>query len=357
MQKAFFSLAKPVLHRMDPETAHDLTLKGLRTGLMPCAHKADDARLKVTLWGRSFPNPVGLAAGFDKNAAVVAPMMGMGFGFVEAGTVTPKPQEGNPRPRVFRNVNHQAVINRMGFPNEGMAVFRHNIEKFFETRPRPQGVVGINIGMNKGQEDPAADYCLLVRTLGGYADYLTVNISSPNTPGLRNLQARENLLPLLERILGERQKSCAANMPPVLVKLAPDLDDTQLEDVAKSLLESGVDGVILTNTTLSRPEFLPEVFRKEQGGLSGRPLTQKSTDIIRKFYNLTNGKLPIVGAGGISCAQDAYEKIKAGASLVQLYSALVFQGPALVSDILNELPHLLEKDDFSHISHATGKSA
>lgn len=358
MSNMLFNLAKPVLHKMDPETAHGLTLKGLQTGLMPaCSAHNHDARLKVTLWGRSFLNPLGLAAGFDKNAQVIAPMLNMGFGFVEAGTVTPKPQEGNPRPRVFRNVTHQAVINRMGFPNEGLDVFRHNIEKFLESRPRPQGVVGINIGMNKGQEDAAADYCLLVRALGGYADYLTVNISSPNTPGLRNLQARENLLPLLERILNERAKSCASNPPPILVKLAPDLDDAQLQDVSASLLQAGVDGAILTNTTLARPDFLPEDFKAQAGGLSGRPLTQKSTDIIRKFYGLTGGKLPIIGAGGVSCAQDAYEKIKAGASLVQLYSALVFQGPALVSNILKELPLLLEKDDLSHISKAVGQSA
>lgn len=342
---------------MDPETAHGLTLKGLQTGLMPCIKKPDDARLKITLWGRNFPNPLGLAAGFDKNADVIAPMLNLGFGFVEVGTVTPKPQEGNPRPRVFRDVVHQAVINRMGFPNGGLNVFRHNIEKFFESKPRPQGVIGINIGMNKGQEDPASDYCALVRALGHYADYLTVNISSPNTPGLRNLQSRENLMPLLERILNEREKSCATSNPPVLVKLAPDLDDAQLDEVSKSLMESGVDGVILTNTTLTRPDFLPDGFKKEMGGLSGRPLTKKSTDIIAKFYGLTGGKLPIIGAGGVSSAQDAYDKIKAGASLVQLYSALVFQGPALVTNILDELPRLLEKDDYSHISKAIGQAA
>lgn len=353
-----FNLTKPVLHRMDPETAHGLTLKGLQTGLMPsCAHGQNDARLKTTLWGRTFQNPLGLAAGFDKNAQVITPMLNMGFGFVEVGTVTPKPQDGNPRPRVFRDGSHQAVINRMGFPNDGLDVFRRNIENFLKTTPRPQGVVGINIGMNKGQEEPAVDYCMLVHALGNYADYLTINISSPNTPGLRNLQSRENLLPLLESILNERAKSCASNNPPVLVKLAPDLDDTQLEEVADNLLQSGVDGVILTNTTLARPDFLPESFAKETGGLSGKPLTQKSTQIIRKFYALTEGKLPIIGAGGVSSAQDAYEKIKAGASLVQLYSALVFQGPALVTNIVKELPILLEKDDYSHISKAVGQSA
>ncbi len=357
MSKILFNVAKPILHRMDPETAHGLTIKGLKTGLMPRANIPHDDRLHMKLWGRDFINPIGLAAGFDKNADVVAPMLNMGFGFVEMGTVTPKPQDGNPRPRVFRDVPHQAVINRMGFPNGGLDVFRHNIEKFLENKNRPRGVIGINIGMNKGVDDPASDYCLLVRALGGYADYLTVNISSPNTPGLRNLQSRENLLPLLDSILNERAKSCAATNPPILVKLAPDLDDAQLEEVAQSLIESGVDGVILTNTTLSRPDFLPDNFKSEMGGLSGRPLTQKSTQIIAKFYALTNGKLPIIGAGGVSSAQDAYDKIKAGASLVQLYSALVFHGPSLIPNIINGLISLIEKDDYSHISKAIGTSA
>lgn len=356
--KALFSLAKPFLHKMDPEDAHRMTLRALKTGIMPCPPRVDDARLKTVLWGRTFPNPIGLAAGFDKNADVVGPMLKMGFGFVEAGTVTPRPQDGNPRPRVFRDADHEAVINRMGFPNDGMETFRHNIEKFLEGKPRPPGVVGINIGMNKGVEDPAADYCRLVRALGMYADYLTVNISSPNTPGLRNLQARENLLPLLERILGERTKACGADdAPPLLVKIAPDLNDDQLEDVAKSLTEAGVDGVILTNTTLDRPDYLPASFYEQAGGLSGRPLTDKSTEIIRKFYKLTDGKLPIIGAGGVSSAQDAYDKIKAGASLVQLYSALVFHGPDLVPDILTGLIRLMEKDNYTHISKAIGVSA
>jgi dihydroorotate dehydrogenase len=288
---------------------------------------------------------------------VVGPMLKLGFGFVEAGTVTPRPQEGNPRPRVFREVDHQAVINRMGFPNEGLESFRHNIEKFLEAKPRPPGVVGINIGMNKGVEDPAADYCRLVRALGLYADYLTVNISSPNTPGLRNLQAREHLLPLLERILEERAKACGRDdPPPLLVKIAPDLNDDQLADVAKSLMEAKVDGVILTNTTLDRPQYLPASFYEQAGGLSGRPLTDKSTEIIRKFYTLTDGKLPIIGAGGISSAQDAYDKIKAGSTLVQLYSALVFHGPDLIPDIVKGLADLTEKDGYAHISEAIGKS-
>ncbi len=356
MSKMLFQLAKPFLHRMDPENAHRMTLQALKAGVLPCPARVDDARLKVTLWDRSFPNPLGLAAGFDKNAEVVGPMLKIGFGFVEAGTVTPRPQEGNPRPRVFREAEHEAVINRMGFPNEGLETFRHNIERFFESKPKPPGIIGINIGMNKGQPDPAKDYCHLVRSLANYADYLTVNISSPNTPGLRNLQARENLMPLLERILDERAKTCGkTNAPPLLVKLAPDLTDEQLKDVAACLLEAKVDGVILGNTTLDRPDYLPAQFYEQQGGLSGRPLTDKSTGIIQKFYRHTEGKLPIIGAGGISSSEDAYAKIRAGASLVQLYTALVFQGPELVQDILAGLVKLMDRDGFTNISQAVGK--
>lgn len=357
MSRILFKIAKPFLHKMDPENAHQMTLKALKTGVMPCPARVSDPKLKTTLWGRVFPNPLGLAAGFDKNADVVGQMLHMGFGFVEAGTVTPRPQEGNPRPRVFRDADHEAVINRMGFPNGGLDNFRHNIEKFFEAKPRPPGIIGINIGMNKGVEDPAKDYCVLVRALGPYADYLTVNISSPNTPGLRNLQARENLVPLLIRIMDERTKSCGKDAPPLLVKLAPDLTDEQLADVAACLIECKVDGVILGNTTLDRPDYLPANFYEQQGGLSGRPLTDKSTGIIKRFYKHTNGQLPIIGAGGISSAEDAYAKIRAGASLVQLYTALVFQGPDLVGDILNGLVRLLDRDKIDHISKATGLDA
>ena len=237
MSKTLFALTKPFLHKMDPETAHGLTLRALKTGLIPTPPRVEDTRLRTMVWGRSFPNPLGLAAGFDKNADVVGPMLRMGFGFVEAGTVTPRPQDGNARPRVFRDTTNEAVINRMGFPNGGMESFRNNIERFFESRPRPPGIIGINIGMNKGVEDPAKDYCMLVRTLGNYADYLTVNISSPNTPGLRNLQARENLMPLLARIIEERTRACGKDdAPPLLVKLAPDLDDAQMDDVADCLI-------------------------------------------------------------------------------------------------------------------------
>lgn len=350
MSDLLFKLGRPLLHAMDAEDAHRLTIKGLKTGLYPACRQQDDPRLAVTLWGKTFSNPVGLAAGFDKNAEVIAPMLGMGMGFVEVGTVTPKPQIGNPRPRVFRDPNNNAVINRMGFPNDGLAVFKRNVENF---RRKQNGMLGLNIGMNKDQGEPAKDYTLLIREVGALADYMTVNISSPNTPGLRNLQEPEFLQPLLTELIAERNK--LGNKPPLLVKLAPDLSEQQQADIAAALKNTGIDGLILTNTTLDRPDYLSAGFREEKGGLSGTPLTQKSTAIIRTFYKLTGGVLPIIGAGGISSAQDAYDKIRAGASLTQLYSALVYHGPGLIQDIKKGLVELLQKDGFNGVSDAVGK--
>lgn len=348
-----YALARPLLHRIDPETAHRLTLSGLK--MMPArAQDPDDAMLSTTLWGRVFANPVGLAAGFDKNAEVMAPMFSFGFGFVEAGTVTPRPQDGNPRPRVFRSPADQAVINRMGFPNQGMERFRHHFEAFLSGPRRPGGIVGINIGMNKDQTDPASDYRALVRYLGPLADYLTVNISSPNTPGLRDLQKKENLLALLAQIMEERAASCAANMPPLLVKLAPDIDEIQQQDIAEAALQSGIDGLILTNTTLDRPDTLALPFARERGGLSGAPVREKSLRVLRNMYALTGGKMPLIGVGGISDGHDAYDKIKAGASLIQLYTALVFKGPGMVKEIKQTLIRKIKEDGFSHIGQAVG---
>ena len=348
-----YELARPLLHKIDPETVHRLTLKGLKA-LPFCKSARDDATLSVRLWDRTFPNPVGLAAGFDKNAEVITPMLNFGFGFVEVGTVTPKPQEGNPRPRVFRSVTDQAVINRMGFPNEGLAIFRQNFENFLSAKPRPAGVVGLNIGMNKDQTDPAKDYCALVRQLGPLADYLTINISSPNTPGLRDLQKKENLLGLLTLIMEERQKSCGRDLPPLLLKLAPDLQENQQQDIAEAVLQAGIDGVILTNTTLDRPETLAQPFGAERGGLSGAPVRDKSLTVLRNFYALTQGKIPLVGVGGIACGNDAYDKIRAGASLVQLYTALVFKGPGMVKEIKHTLVRRLKEDGFISIGDAVG---
>jgi dihydroorotate dehydrogenase len=352
MTDILFKLGKPFLHALDAETAHTLTIHGLKTGLYPACAPKTDPRLAQNIWGKTFSNPVGLAAGFDKNADVIAPMLKMGFGFVEVGTVTPKPQGGNPRPRVFRDKANKAVINRMGFPNAGLNAFKRNVEVF---RSRKSGMIGLNIGMNKEQTEPAKDYTLLIRELGALADYLTVNISSPNTPGLRNLQEPEFLEPLLSELIAARND--LANKPPLLVKLAPDLTEQQQHDIAAVLLDVGIDGVILGNTTLDRPDYLSANFREQKGGLSGAPLTQKSTTLIRHFYKLTNGKLPIIGVGGISSAQDAYDKIRAGASLVQLYSALVYHGPALINEINKGLVTLMQKDGLDNLSDAIGADA
>jgi len=349
-----YSLARPLIFKMPPEKAHNLTLSIMKSGLLPYCETANDPALEQVLWGLKFPNPVGLSAGFDKNAEVIAASFRMGFGFIEVGTVTPRAQIGNPTPRIFRDEGAEAVINRMGFPNKGMNVFKNNLEKFLGSKNRPVGAIGINIGMNKTTEVPAKDYAALILMLGPMADYITINISSPNTPGLRDLQKREPLLELLSAVTEARKKACGAHLPPLLIKLAPDLDEAAQEELATTLIEGGVDGVILSNTTLDRPEYLPAAFRSEKGGLSGQPLTEKSTAIIHNFYKLTDGKLPIIGVGGISSAAQAYEKIKAGASLVQIYSALVFKGPQIIGEINKGLTDLLKADGYGNIREAIG---
>ena len=352
--RTLYNLARCALFKIDAEKAHNMTLKAMKCGLVPTPERINDSALESTLWGLRFPNPIGLAAGFDKNAEVIGPAFRLGFGFVEAGTVTPKQQDGNPKPRVFRDPPNEAVINRMGFPNGGAEVFKENLEKFLSAKERPNGVVGLNIGMNKTQKNPAKDYCFLVRLLAPMADYITINISSPNTPGLRDLQQREPLMELLQAVMEERAKACRTHTPPLLVKLAPDLESVQLEELAEALIDSKVDGVILGNTTLDRPEYLNAKFRAEKGGLSGQPLTDKSTAIIRNFYTLTKGELPIIGVGGVANGRQAYDKIKAGASLVQLYSGMVYKGPTIAHDINKELLSLLSADGHSSITDAIG---
>ncbi len=352
---ALYNIARPFIFKMEPEKAHKMTLCLMKKGLLPIPAQANDPVLETTLWGHKFPNPIGLAAGFDKNAEVIEPSFKLGFGFVEVGTVTPKPQHGNPKPRIFRDTDNEAVINRMGFPNGGMNEFKANFEKFLSAKSRPSGVVGINIGMNKSQSEPAKDYGILIKMLGPMADYLTVNISSPNTPGLRDLQRREPLLELLGVIKEERKKACGNHPPPILVKLAPDLDSAAQEELAQALLEAQIEGIILTNTTLDRPDYLPKDFAAQKGGLSGKPVRDKSTSAIRNFYRLTKGEIPIIGAGGISSGKDAYEKIKAGASLVQLYSSLVFQGPDVIRYVKLELADLLKNDGYATLSEAVGE--
>jgi dihydroorotate dehydrogenase len=324
-----FPLARPILHALDAETAHDLTIRALKA--MPRGRPpAPDPRLRVEAMGLSFPNPLGLAAGFDKNAEVPDQMLAMGFGFTEIGTVTPLAQAGNPRPRLFRLGEDEAVINRMGFNNEGHAAALRRLE----ARRGGGGIVGVNIGANKESADRIGDYVKGIQAFSHVASYFTVNISSPNTPGLRALQSRAELEQLLARLDAARGGMVAR--PPMLLKIAPDLRSDELEDIAAACGGGAVDGIIVSNTTLSR-QGLRSALAAEQGGLSGKPLLALSTRQLARLFLLTRGSLPLIGAGGVHDAASALLKIRAGASLVQLYSALVYRGPGLVNDILEGL--------------------
>ena len=350
-----FAVVKPFLHALDPENAHKLTIKSMKACLSPKYNTVESEALKVKLWGLDFNNPVGLAAGFDKNAEVITATLNMGFGFTEVGGVTAVPQNGLPRPRIFRDTKNQAIINRMDFPNVGVDEFKSNVKEFRKKHPSPSGKVGIQIVMTSGQTEPEKDYQLLTKKLGNIADYITFNVSCPNTPGLRDLQKRKHLMPLINDIKSARKNYCdREHPPPLLMKLAPDLSEEQQEELAQTAIDSGLDGLVLANTTTTRPDYLDKRFAERLGGLSGKPLTTKSTGLIGNFYKFTKGQIPIIGVGGISSGADAYAKIKAGASLVQLYSALVFQGPALVNQINNDLIALLKQDGFNNISEAVG---
>jgi dihydroorotate dehydrogenase len=340
-----FRLAKPLLHLQDAERAHLLTLQALKA--LPCG-AAVHSGLSTSAFGLNFPSPIGLAAGFDKNAEVPAQMLGLGFGFVEVGTVTPKPQSGNPRPRLFRLSEDEAVINRMGFNNEGHDAVHRRI-----AHRKRNGIVGVNIGANKDAADRIEDYVEGIRRFSDVADYLTVNISSPNTPGLRGLQSRDELAKLLERLNAERVRQ--ARRAPMLLKIAPDLLDDELTDIASCCIGQ-VDGVIVSNTTISRPN-LRSRFAQEAGGLSGKPLFQLSTQTLAKFYLLTKGAMPLIGVGGISSGERAVEKLLAGASLIQIYSALVFQGPALINDIVSALKQEMQRRSIRSMAQLTGKNA
>jgi dihydroorotate dehydrogenase len=321
-----FPLARPLLHALDAETAHGITIRAL-SALPASAPAVAYPGLAVQALGLSFPNPLGLAAGFDKNAEVPDAMLALGFGFTEIGTVTPRPQAGNLRPRLFRLPEDRAVINRMGFNNEGHAAALRRLE----ARRGRGGILGVNIGANKDSDDRIGDYVKGIAAFAHLASYFTVNISSPNTPGLRGLQSRAELEQLLARLNAERARHSAR--PPMLLKIAPDLREDELEDIAAACGGGAVDGIIVSNTTLSR-EGLRSSLAGEQGGLSGLPLLQLSTRQLARMFLLTEGKIPLVGAGGVHDGPSALLKIRAGASLVQLYSALVYQGPGLVSSIL-----------------------
>jgi dihydroorotate dehydrogenase len=339
-----YPLLRPLVFMLDAERAHGLTLAALK--LMPAlSGPAEDRRLSVRVAGLDFPNPVGLAAGFDKNGQVFRQVLELGFGFAEVGTLTPLPQAGNPRPRLFRLAEDRAVINRMGFNNEGLEAARRRLAK----RNRRHGLVGVNIGANKDSGDRIADYAAGVQAMAPLADYLTVNISSPNTPGLRALQDKGALDELLAAVVEARGREG----PPIFLKLAPDLEREEIDDIAAVAIERRVDALIVSNTTISRPR-LQSRHKGEAGGLSGAPLKELALQRLRDFRSATGGQVPLIAAGGIENGVDAYVRIKAGASLVQLYSALVYQGPALARLITGELKGLLARDGFANVAQAIG---
>ncbi len=343
-------LAAGALRVLDPEDAHAAAIGLLRAGLGPRAPRGGQLRLAVTLCGLRLENCVGLAAGFDKNAETPDAMLAAGFGFVECGTVTPLPQAGNPRPRLFRLSEDRAVINRMGFNNAGLDAFAARLA----ARPR-RGVVGANIGANKDSPDRIGDYVTGLARLWGLADYFTVNISSPNTPGLRALQTKEALAELLGR-LGEARAALTdgAGGHPVWLKVAPDLAEDEIEAIVEASLAHGLDAIVVGNTTLSRPETLKSPLKAEAGGLSGAPLTALSNRVLGQFHQAARDRIALIGVGGIASGADAYAKIRAGARAVQLYSAMVYEGPGLAARIRRELDGLLAADGFASVAQAVG---
>jgi dihydroorotate dehydrogenase len=340
----------PLLRGMDAEAAHGLALRALGLGLAGRDAAADDPVLATEVLGLRFHNPIGLAAGFDKDAAAVLPLLRLGFGFVEAGTVTPLPQPGNPRPRLFRLPEDRAVINRMGFNNGGVQAFRARLAAL--SRPLP-GPVGANIGVNKDGAVPERDYPALFEALAPVADYVVVNVSSPNTPGLRDLQGEERLGAILDAV-GAVRAGVGRGAPPLLVKLAPDLADAALEPLVETCAARGVSGLVLTNTTVARPEGLRGRHRAEAGGLSGAPLRNRATDVLRRCFRLARGRLALVGAGGVASGAEALARIRAGASLVQLYTGFALEGPALVPRIKRELAAGLRREGFASVAEAVG---
>ena len=335
-----------VLHRIDPEAAHGLAMLALKTGMAPSAGTLTSERLRCSVAGLSLANPVGLAAGFDKNAEALPGLAKSGFGFVEVGAATPRPQPGNPKPRLFRLTQEQAAINRFGFNNDGMEAIAGRLAH----RPRDM-VLGLNLGANKDSDDRAADFAQVLARCGRDLDFATVNVRSPNTEKLRDLQGKEALSALLAGVLAARDG--LAEPIPVFLKIAPDLDEAGLTDVAEVALASGIDGIIATNTTLSR-EGLSSPFAAQAGGLSGQPLFEKSTRVLARLSQLTEGRLPLIGVGGVGSAEQAYSKIRAGASAVQVYTALVFGGMSLVPEIVRGLDALLERDGFASVAEAVG---
>jgi len=347
-----YTLFWPLLRRLEPERAHKLAILGLRAGIGAFYGRGgNDPILATRLWGLSFTNPIGIAAGFDKHAEVPRQVLGLGCGFVEVGCVTPRPQFGNPKPRLFRLIEDRAVINRLGFNSEGLAPVAKRLEA---QRGRLSGPVGVNLGKNKESQDAAADYAILAEGLANVADFFVINVSSPNTPGLRALQSTAPLREIIQATRAARDRAAKSAKPALLLKIAPDLGIADLKDVVALTQDEALDGLVIGNTTVGRPETLQSKDRTEAGGLSGAPLTELSTKVLREAYAMADGKLTFVGAGGVASGADAYAKIRAGASLVQLYSALVFEGPGLIARITAELAGLLKRDGFSSVADAVG---
>ncbi len=346
MTGTLWNLARRGLFRLDPETAHGLSIQALKTGLMP-AFTHHDPRLVVNVAGLQFGNPVGLAAGYDKNAEVPQALLRLGFGFVEVGTLTPKPQAGNPRPRIFRLVRDEAIINRLGFNNEG---HQRALERLKHVDR--EAMVGVNIGANKDSLDRIADYVAGIQTFASVARYFTINISSPNTPGLRDLQGQENLAALLSAVMQARQEQAitTGRHVPVFLKIAPDLGDEELDDIAAEALSHTLDGLIISNTTLCRHGLREPRLGEQAGGLSGRPLFEKSTVVLAKMRQRIGPKMALIGVGGVHSAQTAASKIRAGADLVQLYSAMIFAGPGLIPEIIKGLSAICDREGLASIA-------
>jgi dihydroorotate dehydrogenase len=350
---ALSGFVRPLLFKLDPETAHELTLRALELGVYPrCAVRKNRA-LEIELWGETFPNPLGIAAGFDKDARVPDAILELGFGFAEIGTTTPLPQPGNPAPRIFRLVPDRAVINRLGFNNQGHAAALRRLM----ARPK-RGIVGVNIGANKESRDRAADYVAGIEAFYDVASYFTVNISSPNTPGLRDLQAPAALAELMDRVMGARAAKVAAGAQrrPIVVKIAPDIAEDDIEPIVVALADRGVDAVAVSNTTLAR-NGLADPAAKEAGGLSGRPLFHRATVMLARVYRASKGKIPLIGIGGIDSPESALAKIEAGATLLQLYTGLIYEGPDLVSRINAHLAKVCAERGVSSIAALTGTRA
>ena len=345
-----FSILRPFLFSLDPETAHDLAIKSLKFNYLPSKmfEVEDEQILNTELLGKNFPNPVGLAAGFDKSAEVYNSLLRFGFGFVEVGTVTPLKQFGNSKPRIFRLEEDGALINRLGFNNDGIEIIKKRIKS-----EKKKGVLGINIGPNKNTKNQKNDFCLGLKNFFDIADYITINISSPNTEGLRDFHDQEKLKDLL-LALNKIKNENKINIP-LLLKISPDIIDNHISEIADVAIKNDISGIILTNTTDSNRDKLMNNFKKEEGGLSGKPLQQISTDMIKKFYKQLNGKIPIIGVGGVNSGKSAYEKITAGASLLQLYTGLVYKGPLLVKNIKKELIQILKSEGLNNIKDAVGK--